>query len=328
MDKVKRTYPFLLSLDYVCSFILLVLGIMNYHENKPLSIFIIIITILLIFCIYIKHKHTKKHLQYLIQCSEEIIENKKRKINIIDGEGEISLLSHKLYILNQRYEQMTNIIIEDKKNLQTYMENIAHQLKIPITAMKINEEMLMQNTDNHLLTVIYNQTNKLNMLVDELLKLATLESNTMTFQIQSNDIEDIFNDIEDNLLELCLQKNMKLKLSKNIDVINCDRKWMIEALENIIKNCIEKNNDSTIEINIEKNLNTLKIIIKDYGKGFDQIENLFDRFHKSKESQGYGLGLAISKEVIERHHGVIHAKNDNGAVFEIILPIILSKKKI
>lgn len=83
-------------------------------------------------------------------------------------------------------------------------------------------------------------------------------------------------------------------------------------------------------ISLEQNQNILKIIIKDHGKGFDsfEIEHLFDRFHKSKESQGYGLGLAISKEIIEKHHGMIHARNENGAVFEIILPIILSKKKI
>lgn len=330
MDKVNKVYPFLLSIDYLCSFILLVLAIATYKVHSSLSLGIIIVTLVLIISIYIKNTRYKKYLQYFIQCSDEIIESKNKKMKVIDGEGEISLLSHKLYILNQRYEQMANAIIEDKKNLQEYMENIAHQLKIPITSMKINEEMLMQESDNHLLNMIYNQTNKLNMLVDELLKLATLESNTISFDIKNHDVEDIFNDIEDNLLELCLQRNMRLEICKNIDSFNCDKKWIIEALENIIKNCIEKNENSTINITLEQNQNILKIIIKDHGKGFDsfEIEHLFDRFHKSKESQGYGLGLAISKEIIEKHHGMIHARNENGAVFEIILPIILSKKKI
>lgn len=328
MDKINKIHSFSLYADYVMSLFILIIGISMYKYEKSTSIAIMVLSSLLIYSIYLKNTRTKKYLQYFIKCTDEIIENKSKNIRSIDGEGEISVLSHKLYVLNQRYEQMINVILEDKKNLQEYMENIAHQLKIPITTMKINEEMLMQKENNHYLTVIYNQTQKLNILVDELLTLASLEANTLVFDIRKNNLEDIFNDIEDNLLELCMQNEVTLQLHTNVEQINCDRKWMIEAIENIIKNCIEKNKNSTIDIFVEQNQNILKIIIQDHGEGFQEIEHLFDRFHKSKESQGYGLGLAISKEIVEKHHGMMSAKNENGAVFEIILPVILSKKKI
>ena len=109
----------------------------------------------------------------------------------------------------------------------------------------------------------------------------------------------------------------------------CDEKWFIEALENIIKNCLEKNSTS-LSIFAYKNETTLKMMIQDQGNGFKEkdLPFLFQRFYRGENSKGTGLGLYIAKEIIEAHHGFMKAYNQQGACFEIVLPQMKMKKKI
>ena len=102
-----------------------------------------------------------------------------------------------------------------------------------------------------------------------------------------------------------------------------------EAIENIIKNCIEINPNDIIDIYCEENDFQKKIFIHDHGNGFDikDLEHLFERFYTSKNSKGFGIGLALTNEIIKGHYGTIEAENDDGALFIITLPKILAKKK-
>ena len=117
-------------------------------------------------------------------------------------------------------------------------------------------------------------------------------------------------------------------LNKNIKVL-CDEKWFIEALENIIKNCLEKNS-TPLSIFAYENETTLKMMIQDQGNGFKKkdLPFLFQRFYRGENSKGTGLGLYIAKEIIEAHHGFMKAYNQQGACFEIVLPQMKMKKKI
>lgn len=282
---------------------------------------------------YFKNKTIQKELNMLIQNADAIIEH--QDVHIIDGEGDISVLSHKLYILNKRYYSLTQQMQKDSLKLKDYIEDISHQLKTPITSMRLNEELLLEQLQGHQkeqLEHIYTQTLKMNALVNDLLTLAKIESHSIAFELKEYDIELLLDEIEESLHYLIVQYHVHIIYSHHHQPIVCDRQWFEEAMINIVKNYIEKNKQQTIEISIE-DYDTLQLIkIRDHGKGFNEedLPHLFERFYRGvhNDDQGVGIGLALAKEIVEKHHGFIKAYNEHGAVIEISLPQLLVKKKL
>ena len=261
-------------------------------------------------------------MNYLIQCCDAIIEQKD--FSIIDGESKESLLSNKLFLLNKRYHQSLKAIKKEQLKLKDYIEDISHQLKTPITSIRIQTELLLEENQNKKLYAIEHQIKRIQLLVNDLQTIALLDSHNIQYCFKEYDLEMLIDEIEEDLDYL----NPQIHLNKNIKVL-CDEKWFIEALENIIKNCLEKNSTS-LSIFAYKNETTLKMMIQDQGNGFKKkdLPFLFQRFYRGENSKGTGLGLYIAKEIIEAHHGFIKAYNQQGACFEIVLPQMKMKKKI
>jgi len=171
---------------------------------------------------------------------------------------------------------------------------------------------------------IEHQIQRIQHLVNDLQTIALIDSHNIQYCFKEYDLQTLIDEIEEDLDYL----NPQIHLNKNIKVL-CDEKWFIEALENIIKNCLEKNSTS-LSIFAYKNETTLKMMIQDQGNGFKEkdLPFLFQRFYRGENSKGTGLGLYIAKEIIEAHHGFMKAYNQQGACFEIVLPQMKMKKKI
>lgn len=304
------------------------------HGN--LYIFFILLITSIIVSLMIRKIFNKfnSQLDYLIQCSDKITTNNHEHLEIIDGEGKISVLSHKLYILNERFLNLLEKIDLEKVKLKDYIEDISHQIKTPITSMQINEELLLaQNlslVQKEKLNNIHEQTININNLVEALLRLAKVEANSVKYDFQEHDLLEIVDNVENILTPLLLKQKTKINYLEEGIKLNCDFLWFSEAIENIVKNCIEYNPNSVIDITAKKENNQLVIEIQDYGQGFDKqdLNHLFERFYSAKNTKGFGIGLALSKEIIKAHHGLIEAKNNKGALFIITLPLILTKKKV
>ena len=261
-------------------------------------------------------------MNYLIQCCDAIIEQKD--FSIIDGESKESLLSNKLFLLNKRYHQSLKAVKKEQLKLKDYIEDISHQLKTPITSICIQTELLLEENQNKKLYAIEHQIQRIQLLVNDLQTIALLDSHNIQYCFKEYDLQMLIDEIEEDLDYL----NPQIRLNKNIKVL-CDEKWFIEALENIIKNCLEKNS-TLLSIFAYENETTLKMMIQDQGNGFKEkdLPFLFQRFYRGENSKGTGLGLYIAKEIIEAHHGFIKAYNQQGACFEIVLPQMKMKKKI
>lgn len=335
MDTVKKAHPYLrkiLLISYCCSILCLILYILFKYE---IYLFLLILFLIVMgICEYRLQKSQSQQLQYLIQNAEAIIDQKP--LDIIDGEGEISLLSHKLYILNKRYYSLTEKMKQEQMKLKDYIEDISHQLKTPITSMRLNEELLLERLtdvyEKQKIKQIYQQTLKINNLVNDLLTLAKLDSNSIQFQFEDYPIELLIEDVEENLEYLLVQNDVQIQLHHHQEAVLCDQEWLGEAIENIMKNAIEKNPHTIIDVYIRDYEATTMIQIQDHGTGFleEDIPHLFERFYRGKRNDyhGVGIGLALAKEIIEKHHGVIQAMNKDGALVEISLPKILAKKKV
>ena len=134
---------------------------------------------------YIIYQHYQKQMTYLIQQCESIIED--QSMSPMDGEGNISILSFQLSTLQKRYHALLQTMSQEQIKLKDYIENISHQLKTPMTSMRLNEEMLMECLQGQELSKvqhIYQQTLKIETLVNDLLTLALLDSHSIQFQFQ------------------------------------------------------------------------------------------------------------------------------------------------
>lgn len=279
-------------------------------------------------------KNQSQQLQYLIHNCDAIIDQKE--LDIIDGEGYIGLLSHKLYTLNERYYVLLEQMKQEQIKLKDYIEDISHQLKTPITSMRINEELLLENIDDismkDKLVHIHEQTLKMSDLINDLLTLALLDSHSIEFHFQDHKVIDLIENIEEDLDYLLTKNQVQIECYHNNEIILCDEKWFSEALKNIIKNYIEKNQNNKIEVEVKTTEALTYISIQDHGEGFslNDLPHLFERFYRGekKDYQGIGIGLAMAKEIVEEHHGHIKAMNKNGAFIEITIPKVLAKKKI
>ncbi len=335
MDSIKRTTSYtqkLYWLFYLLAFLLL--GI-YFQTNQRIILLIMILDFILLGIVYDHYqKKLNQQLKQLIHNADAIIEQKD--MELIDGEGEISLLSHKLYTLSKRYHIMSETMLQEQVKLKDYIEDISHQLKTPITSMRINEELLLEVIDDQKqldkLKHIYQQTIKMNKLVNDLLTLALLDSNSIVLNYQNESIESLIDEVEENLEYLLIENHMQINIQHHQEKLFCDRKWLGEALENIIKNCLENNHDQCLDIKVYQNDSLIKILIQDHGKGIDEddLHHLFERFYRSQQSQkeGVGIGLSLAKEIIEKHHGMINVYNDQGAVFELTFPKFLAKRKL
>lgn len=300
--------------------------------NLKLNILIIVLFSILwmtIIVLYLRKrdKKIKQITNYINQ-----IKNKKYDLNIEENtEDELSNLKNELYKITIMLKEESEISKKDKENLKMSVEDISHQLKTPLTSITIMLDNLKDNpnmeekTKQKFIFEISKQVEWINWLVISMLKLSKLDANVVQFYDEKINLNKFIGEIIKNLEIPIEVKNQKIVIDgdENVSFIG-DYKWQQEAITNIIKNCIEHNeNNGTIYINYEENSLFTKITIRDEGEGIskEDLKHIFERFYKGKNSSenSVGIGLALAKNIIEKNNGMINCKSelDKGTEFVI-----------
>ena len=312
-------------------------GIVLIKENKTIfvSYFIILLFIYLIIClVYLaiiinNNKKKDKEINEVIKIIEEI-NNKNYSFKMKDiNEEDLSLLKNEIYKTTIMLNEISEISKKDKKELEESLEDISHQLKTPLTSILImidtllDDEDMDQNTREDFLRNMKREVMNINFLVKSILKLSRLDTNTVKFISKKESVKEIINEAILNVSLLSDLKNVKIETNLSESFINCDYKWQIEALTNILKNSVEHSYENN-KVLIESSENTayVKITIKDFGTGIakEDINHIFERFYKGKDSDydSIGIGLALSKSIIEKQNGKISVESgENGTTFKI-----------
>lgn len=292
---------------------------------------IIVYLILIIFVVIIYHYKEEINLKDLTKMIKKI-NNHDYSLDIDKNEeGEISILKNELYKTALVFNEQNNILIKDKTILKDSLSDISHQLKTPLTSVNIMLENLLDGENmseekkKEFIKDIYRKTSKINFLVLELLKLSRFDADAITFERKKNSVKGILDEVVENVSVLCDLKNIEIMVKGGNNVyLFCDKKWQIEALTNIIKNCVEHSDSGkTIDVCFEENSLFTKIIIEDYGYGINKkdIKHIFDRFYKgiNSSSDSIGIGLSLAKVIIEKDNGYIMAesKENKGTKFII-----------
>lgn len=259
------------------------------------------------------------------------INRKNYDLKIDDmSEDELSILKTEVYKTTVMLREIADNSVNDKVELKKSIEDISHQIKTPLTSIMIMLENIIDDPDmeadirEDFLRDIKRQAANINSLIQVLLKLSKFDANTVDFIKKECRLADIANEAINNVSVLCDIKNIEIHRKFEDDVkINCDYMWQVEALTNIIKNCVEhSDNDSSIDISIDSNNVYSQIKIRDYGMGMSEEEasHVFERFYRGKNSSAdsIGIGLALSKTIIEKSNGTIDVNTlDKGCMFVI-----------
>lgn len=302
------------------------------ETNKKQNIALVIIfgTVSLgIYLIYVitQEKKIAEINEYIKQ-----INNKNYILKIEKNDnGELSKLRNELYKTTVLLKETAEISEKEKENLSTAIADISHQLKTPLTSIRIMLDNIQDDPDmekevrEDFLREISKQIDWISSLVVSLLKIAKFDAGTIKMENKEINAKKLIDTVISNLAIIIELKN--IEVITNIDekaTFVADYKWQQEALTNILKNAIEHSKEnSKIYITAENTSLFLKIIIKDEGSGIDKedLKHIFQRFYKTKNSNenSIGIGLPLAKAIIEQSNGYIkiESKVGKGTSFEI-----------
>ncbi len=290
-----------------------------------LVVVFITLNIIVLF-IYLKKQNSK--VNKLSGYIDEIL--KSNYLDIRDNdEGSLSILKNKIYDMMVVLKNKSDLLVEDKVNLEKLFADISHQIKTPLTSLNILNELLYDDDlpkekKNEFLDAMLKELKKVEWLVTNILNISKLDAGNLSLNIEPSNLLDVLNKSKDNISVFAeiMQVNISIsKLDKDV-YINVDSKWFSEAINNLLKNAIEHKSKNIVITYEENNIYT-KIDIKDDGEGIDKedLPYVFDRFYKAKNSKkdSVGLGLAFTKSIIKAQNGEIsvRSKRGKGTEFEI-----------
>ena len=248
------------------------------------------------------------------------------------AEGELSILQSEITKMTLRIREQNTALQKEKEHLADSLADIAHQLRTPLTSLNLILSLLENSHDEsehkNLLREMQGLLMRMDWLITSLLKLSRLDAGIIVFQNEKISVRDLINAALRPLQIAMELHNVDLRIDIPREAaIQGDSGWLSEAIQNILKNCLESVGDNgKIEIGCEHTLLFTEITLHDSGAGFepDDLPRLFERFYRGKNSgtAGFGIGLALCKTIITRQGGMIAAKNHSqgGALFTIRFP--------
>ena len=281
-----------------------------------------------------RNKTEAKRIEELSDYLEQVNMGKAVVLSV-SGEDLFSKLEDEIYKTVTFLYQTKDAAVQAKNDFAENLSNIAHQIKTPITAISLSLQTLSEmpikkeyETDR--MEQIKKQLNRLIHLEESLLVLSRLDAGTLMFQKEDVDVFTLLVLAADNLQELFADSGTFIDIPESGEMaVTADLNWTMEAVINVMKNCMEHNAGGTVHCSYGQNPLYTEILIWDEGDGFakEDIPHLFKRFYRGKNADaggnirgsGIGIGLALSKEIIEHQNGTIRAKNlpNGGACFEI-----------
>jgi len=304
----------------------------DFQKFIIIDISTLILFILILSIIFFKYNHSEsKKINEITKYIEEINRG-NYKLNIEENtEDELSILKNELYKITIMLKEVAENSQKDKTTLKDSLSDISHQIKTPITSILImldnilSDENMPEDIKKDFIKDIKREIINIKFLVESILKLSKIDSNSIKFIKKEVFIKDIINEAVKNVSMLSELKNIEIIVlgDDSIKTI-CDLKWQVEAITNILKNCIEHSYENRkIYINYNQNNMYTELKIEDNGTGIDakDLPHIFERFYKGKNSSSdsVGIGLALSKSIIESNNGYIQvdSKLNKGTTFII-----------
>lgn len=241
-----------------------------------------------------------------------------------DNEGELYRLLHSINSLAAVLNAHADNELREKEFLKNTISDISHQLKTPLAALNIYNGLL-QDEDIEVSSVkefaglSEQELDRIETLVQSLLKITRLDAGAIVLEKNAENVADMMRDIELHFAYRARQEKKEIILSGSDHLsLFCDRDWLNEAIDNIVKNAFDHTESgATIRVAWNELPSGVQIVITDNGCGIhpEDIHHIFKRFYRSrfsKDKQGIGLGLPLAKAIVEAHNGTIEVDSELG----------------
>ena len=265
--------------------------------------------------------------------ADEMVEGNFNSNEIKFEEGDFYVFYNKFTHMGERLESALKDLQDEKINLKDIINDISHQLKTPLSALIAYNDILKNHenmdieTKSKFIEMTSEQLDRMDWLITTLLKYARIESNAVSYNKEMIPLSESIRYAIAPLKLSADNKNQNIELDINSEGYYFhDKKWIAESLSNIIKNAIEHTDiNGKIKITLEETPMSISITISDNGEGIEksELKNIFKRFYKGKNSinpKSIGIGLSLSKKIIEAHGGSITVESElgKGTAFSII----------
>ncbi|MGL5694679.1 MAG: sensor histidine kinase, partial [Peptostreptococcaceae bacterium] len=265
-----------------------------------------------------------KNIRKVTLAANKILDDDYTTLVNEDKEGDFSKLAVEFSNIRRIIKNNINTTQKEKQYLVELLQNISHQLKTKLATMILYNDILLNRKITEEQRIRFLQDNSIqlenmSLMIQRILKLAKLDANTIEFSKKEESLNQTIKEVVYDFEELAKGKDIKL------EIINCeeiiiqqDKFWLKEAFNNIIKNCIEHTKSGGfVKVELMSNPVYYKVVVEDCGAGIEQsdIGNIFNRFYKTKNSNNkdsVGIGLSISKTIIESHNGYIDVISKKG----------------
>jgi len=283
----------------------------------PVTVLLAIGCVLLFFLRWRDHRRIRS----LQRETDNFLNHAGKPIDIALQEDDIAMLQNEICEMQDRLVRARELQREECSRTSSLTADISHQLKTPLTTLRLYTEM---DAAPHMEGSL-SQISRMEHLIQSLLRLERLCADGYRFSFKEQDMHTLIEEQWGFLTAAFPERD--LSITGNA-VIRCDAKWMGEAFLNLLKNACEHTAPGgKIRISLDKTDAAFFCTLEDDGGGVSErdLPRLFERFYRAEHQsdQGAGIGLSIVQEIIRRHHGTIVASNTGkGLKMEITLPVI------
>ena len=324
----KEIKKLFLSVSVIWVVSLLLIQGFLWLRYQQFSLFLLLVSvlagtsILAVCCSYFR-KQNQIMEQAVSQINAYLDGNRNARIEC-DYEGELYRLFHSVNSLAAVLNAHADNELREKEFLKNTISDISHQLKTPLAALNIYNGLL-QDEDIEVSSVkefadlSEQELDRIETLVQSLLKITRLNAGAIVLEKTAENVADMMRDIELHFAYRARQEKKEIILSGSDHLsLFCDRDWLNEAIDNIVKNAFDHTESgATIRVAWKELPSGVQIVIKDNGCGIhpEDIHHIFKRFYRSrfsKDKQGIGLGLPLAKAIVEAHNGTIEVDSELG----------------
>ncbi|MDY5911323.1 MAG: HAMP domain-containing sensor histidine kinase [Inconstantimicrobium porci] len=295
-------------------------------------VFAIIIAVMLI-CIYMKFAGDfNGKMKSLSKSLDLLIEKKYLQDSFKESDGEFGVVEHKLKMVSSIMNDSIKEINSEKESLKNFISNVSHQIKTPISSIKITNSILLEKeedkTKREFLLSCSEEINRLQWLASSLIKISNIEVGALQLNMKAKEIKETVIMALRSVYNKALDKDIEIEVDDTEScIVEHDIRWTKEAIANVLENAIKYTpRGGKISISLSRNSMGCTIAIKDNGVGIEKenINKIFKRFYRENSKEvlkevGSGLGLYITRKVLEAQGASIIAesKKNEGSVFTI-----------
>jgi two-component system, OmpR family, sensor histidine kinase KdpD len=225
---------------------------------------------------------------------------------------------------------------ESEKLRSALLDSVTHEFRTPLTAIKLSVTSLLSpdpmsaEAKQDLLTVINEETDRLNHLIGEAAEMAQLDAQQVELRRESHGVKEVIQAALERSKKLLLGREVRLQVPESLPTIQVDLERIVEVLAQLLENAAKYSPaDSPITITAETSAQEVTVSVADQGPGIDDLEQLliFEKFYRGRDQryrvQGTGMGLAIAKAIVEAHGGTIAVTSQlgSGSVIHFAVPV-------